>query len=147
MYKQILYIGNEEFIQNNPEKIEKYLRAIKRATDYMIAGPADAYKKYVEMKPHLDNDINRKIFQRSFRYFSRDLKNVERDWNKVTNYCERLNIVDPGFKQNQTNEFLTWSLLPEGPSGVEPPTVETGVVEGGCRSCQHHSISQPEIFA
>ncbi|KAG2199086.1 hypothetical protein INT47_005090 [Mucor saturninus] len=142
----ILYIGNEEFIQNNPDKIEKYLRAIKRATDYMISDPAGAYKEYVEIKPHLDSDINRKIFQRSFRYFSRDLKNVERDWNKVTSYCERLNIVDTGFKQNQTNKFLTWPLIPEGPSGVEPPTVETGVVEGGCKRCQHQSISQPKIF-
>lgn len=112
----------------------------------MIASPAIAYNRYVEMKPHLDTDINRKIFQRSFRYFSRDLKNVERDWNKVTNYCKRLNIVDTGFEQNQTNEFLTWSLLPEGPGGVEPPTVETDVVKGGCKGCQHPSIAQPEIF-
>ncbi|CAO3628649.1 unnamed protein product [Mucor hiemalis] len=142
----ILYIGNEEFIKNNPERVEKYLRAIKRATDYMIADPADAYSKYVEMKPHLNSDINRKIFQRSFRYFSRDLKNVERDWNKVTNYCKRLDIVESDFEQNQTNEFLTWPLLPEGQPGVEPATVETGVVEGGCKRCQHHSISQPQIF-
>lgn len=147
MHLQILYIGNENFIKNNPEKIEKYLRAIKRATDYMIAKPVDAYSKYVEMKPHLDNDISRKIFQRSFRYFSRDLKNVDRDWNKVTNYCKRLNIVSNDFEQNQTNDFLTWPLLPEGQPGVEPATVETGVVEGGCKRCQHPSISQPEIFA
>lgn len=98
------------------------------------------------MKPHLDSDINRKIFQRSFRYFSRDLKNVERDWNKVTNYCKRLDIVDSSFVQNQTNEFLTWPLLPESEPGVEPATVETGVVEGGCRRCQHSSIAQP-VFA
>ena len=113
----------------------------------MIANPAAAYAKYVEMKPHLNSDINRKIFQRSFRYFSRDLKNVDRDWNKVTNYCKRLNIVDGNFEQNQTNEFLSWPLLAEGPGGVEPPTVETGVVDGGCKRCHHPSISEPEIFA
>lgn len=124
----------------------KYLAAIKRATDDMIADPVAAYKSYTEMKPHLDSDINRKIFQRSFRYFSRDLKNVERDWNKVTSYCKRLEIVDSNFVQNQTNEFLTWPLLPESEPGVEPATVETGVVEGGCRRCQHSSISQP-VFA
>lgn len=123
------------------------MRAIKQATDYMIANPATAYQKYVEMKPHLDTDIQRKIFQRSFRYFSRDLQNVERDWNKVTNYCKDLGIVDAGFAQNQTNEFLTWKLKEQGPGGVEPATVETGVVEGGCKSCQHTSISQPDIFA
>ncbi|KAG2229537.1 NMT1/THI5 like-domain-containing protein [Thamnidium elegans] len=143
----ILYIGNEDFINNNPEKVEKFMRAIKQATDYMIANPAAAYQKYVEIKPHLDTDIQRKIFQRSFRYFSRDLQNVERDWNKVTNYCKELGIVDAGFAQNQTNDFLTWKLNEQGPGGVEPATVETGVVKGGCKSCQHASISQPEVFA
>ncbi|KAI9350376.1 NMT1/THI5 like-domain-containing protein [Pilaira anomala] len=122
----ILYIGNEEFIQNNPDKIEKYLCAIKRATYDMISGSSIAYSRYAETKPHLDTDI-------------------ERIWNKVTDNCKRLSIVDTGFKQNQTNEFLTWSLLPEGPGGVDLPTVETGVVKGGCKGCQYPSIAQPEI--
>ncbi|KAG1150049.1 hypothetical protein G6F37_004947 [Rhizopus arrhizus] len=143
----ILYIGNENFIKNNPEKVEKYLRAIKRATDYMIAHPADAYNTFVKSKTHLDTDVQRKIFQRSFRYFSRDLKNVERDWNKVTAYCKRLDIVSSDFKQNQTNEYLTWPLLPESEPGVEPATVETGVVKGGCTRCLHSSIAPPELAA
>lgn len=111
----------------------------------MIGQPAEAYGLFVKIKPHLDTDIQRKIFQRSFRYFSRDLKNVKRDWNKVTAYCKRLNIVADDFKQNQTNEHLTWSLLPESAPGVEPKTVETGVVQGGCVRCLHSSIAPPEL--
>ncbi|KAI8883869.1 NMT1-domain-containing protein [Backusella circina FSU 941] len=136
----ILYIGNETFIKNNPEKVKKFLKAIKRATDVMIADPVTAYGKYMEMKPEMDSDINRKIFQRSFRYFSRDLKNVPRDWNKVTAYCKRLGIVDGDFVQNQTNELLTWDLLPESVPGLEPETVDTGVVSACCRRPQAQAI-------
>ncbi|KAI9282681.1 NMT1/THI5 like-domain-containing protein [Sporodiniella umbellata] len=141
----ILYIGNTHFIQKNPEKVKKYLRAIKRATDDMVAQPAEAYASFVKFKPELNTDIHRKIFQRSFRYFSRDLKNVERDWNKVTAYCKRLAIVQADFKQNQSNEYLSWPLLAESAPGVEPKTVETGVVQGGCTRCLHSSIAPPEL--
>ncbi|KAF7730584.1 glycylpeptide N-tetradecanoyltransferase [Apophysomyces ossiformis] len=133
----ILYIGNEQFIQNNPEKVKAFMKAVKRGTDYMFADPAKAYELFVEMKPHMNSEVNRKIFQRSFRYMSRDLKNVQRDWNKVTNYCKRLEIVDDSFVQNQTNEFLTWPLNPESPPGFVNPTVDTGVLAccaGSCRS-------------
>jgi pyrimidine precursor biosynthesis enzyme len=110
------------------------MKAIKRASDFMFADPVKAYELFVEMKPHMNSEVNRKIFQRSFRYFSRDFKNVQRDWDKVTNYCKRLEIVDQSFEQNQTNEFLDWPLLPEGPAGVEPATVDTGVL--ACCGCK-----------
>ncbi|ORY90015.1 NMT1/THI5 like-domain-containing protein [Syncephalastrum racemosum] len=130
----ILFIGNEPFIQQNPEKVKAFMKAIKRASDFMFADPVKAYELFVEMKPHMNSEVNRKIFQRSFRYFSRDFKNVQRDWDKVTNYCKRLDIVDQSFEQNQTNEFLDWPLLPEGPAGVEPATVDTGVL--ACCGCK-----------
>ncbi|KAG0354110.1 NMT1/THI5 like-domain-containing protein [Gamsiella multidivaricata] len=124
----ILFIGNETFIQNNPEKVTAFMKAVKRATDYMFAQPAAAYELFVEMKPHMHSEVNRKIFQRSFRYMSHDLKNVQRDWDKVTKYCKRLGIVDDSFVQNQTNEFLSWPKEPESPAGFVNPTVDTGVL-------------------
>ncbi|EAS28518.3 thiamine biosynthesis protein [Coccidioides immitis RS] len=106
----ILYIGNESFISQNPDKVRKFMRAVKKATDYVLANPAAAYEEYIDMKPIMATPVNRKIFERSYAYFSRDLKNVARDWEKVTNYGKRLEILDAGFKPNYTNEFLTWDL-------------------------------------
>ncbi|SAL98541.1 hypothetical protein [Absidia glauca] len=126
----ILFIGNETFIQENPEKVAKFMKAVKRGADMMFAQPAEAYELFVDMKPWMNSIVNRKIYQRSFRYMSRDLKNVPRDWHKVTNYCKRLGIVDDDFEQNQTNEFLSWPLLPEPAPGFIYPTVDTGVLDG-----------------
>lgn len=104
----VLYIGNEKFISENPDKVRAFMRAVKQATDFVLAEPEKAWAEYVEFKPQMGSELNRKIFERSFAYFSKDLKNVARDWEKVTKYGKRLGVLDAGFKPNYTNEFLTW---------------------------------------
>lgn len=106
----VLYIGNESFIAQNPDKVTKFLKAVKRATDDVIARPAESYEAYIDIKPIMGTAVNRKIFERSYAYFSTDLKNVQRDWTKVTNYGKRLGVLDDSFVPNYTNEFLTWDL-------------------------------------
>ncbi|RDL30007.1 Uncharacterized protein BP5553_10634 [Venustampulla echinocandica] len=106
----ILYIVNDNFMVENPEKLQKFMRAVKRATDYVLASPTEAYKTYIDMKPEMASSVNTKIFERSYAYFSKDLKNVQRDWEKVTRYGKRLEVLNEDFKPNYTNEFLGWTL-------------------------------------
>lgn len=106
----ILYIANDAFLAKNKDQVAKFMTAVKRATDYVLAEPARTYGEYVDMKPAMATEVNRKIFERSFAYFSRDLKNVARDWEKVTRYGKRLGILDEAFVPNYTNGFLTWKL-------------------------------------
>ncbi|KAE9973619.1 hypothetical protein EG328_004290 [Venturia inaequalis] len=112
----VLYIGNEKFLSENPEKVAKFMRAVKRATDYVLAEPEKAWADYVDFKPAMASALNRKIFERSYAYFSKDLKNVERDWTKVTKYGKRLGVLDEAFVPNYTNSFLSWNL--EGESAT-----------------------------
>jgi pyrimidine precursor biosynthesis enzyme len=109
----ILYIGNNAFIQQHPERVRAFLRACKRATDYVLAHPDAAWTDFCAVKPHLDTPTNRKIFQRSFAYFSTDLANVHRDWEKVTRYGKRLGVLGETFTPNYTNEYLSWGLAGE----------------------------------
>ena len=104
----ILYIGNETFISENPGKVKAFMRAVKRSTDYILSDPEAAWAEYVDFKPVMGTELNRKIFERSFAYFSKDLKNVRRDWEKVTKYGKRLGVLDASFEPNYTNEFLEW---------------------------------------
>lgn len=122
----ILYIANDAFLEANPEKVRKFLRAVKRATDYVLASPTEAYEEYIDVKPIMGTPVNRQIFERSFAYFSRDLKNVNRDWQKVTNYGKRLGILDPNFVSNYTNDYLGWTLEPDSadPCGDQKRMVE-----------------------
>jgi len=106
----VLYIGNESFIAQNPDKVRAFMRAVKKATDFVLASPEEAWKEYEAFKPAMATPLNRKIFERSFAYFSRDLKNVQRDWEKVTKYGKRLGVLEESFEPNYTNEFLGWEL-------------------------------------
>ncbi|KAG7293894.1 glycylpeptide N-tetradecanoyltransferase [Staphylotrichum longicolle] len=106
----ILYIGNEQFIAENPDKVRAFMRAVKRATDFVLAEPEQAWAEYVDFKPVMGTPLNRKIFERSFAYFSRDLKNVQRDWDKVTKYGKRLGVLEESFQPNYTNGFLNWAF-------------------------------------
>ncbi|KAF2471206.1 pyrimidine precursor biosynthesis enzyme THI11 [Lindgomyces ingoldianus] len=122
----ILYIGNEKFVAENHEKVRAFMRAVKLATDELLADPEKAWKEYVNFKSVMGTELNYKIFERSFAYFSSDLKNVARDWAKVTNYGKRLGVLNEDFKPNYTNDFLDWALHGESgnPTGDQKRMVE-----------------------
>jgi len=135
----ILYIGNEKFVSENPEKVRAFLRAVKKATDFVLAHPDQAWEEYIDFKPVLATPLNRKMFERSYAYFSKDLKNVQRDWTKVTKYGQRLEVLSKDFVPNYTNEYLEWELDAESqdPTGDQKRMVElqerVSVCGGFCR--------------
>lgn len=137
----ILYIANDTFLRENPEKVTKFLRAVKKATDYVLSSPIAAYEEYINMKPLMGNPVNRKIFERSFAYFSQDLQNVRRDWTKVTNYGKRLGVLPEGYEPNYTNEYLTWPLEGESADPIADQKRMAAhqadvAAKGGCRRCE-----------
>jgi pyrimidine precursor biosynthesis enzyme len=131
----ILYIGNDAFVKANPEKVRAFLRACKRATDFVLAAPDTAWDEFIAVKSVLNTPTNRKIFERSFAYFSPDLQNVQRDWEKVTRYGKRLGVLEEGFTPNYTNEYLEWGLEKEAEDPVGDQkrmvTLQEGVKEHG----------------
>lgn len=119
----------------NPEKIRKFMKAVKRATDHVLTSPSEAYKTYIDIKPEMASVVNTKIFERSYAYFSKDLKNVKRDWEKVTKYGKRLAVLNESFEPNYTNEFLEWKLEGDSadPTGDQKRmlALQQGVAEKG----------------
>merc|ERR1712129_125873 len=67
--------------------ISGFMRAMRRATDFTIEHPDAAWKIMTRANPRLDNNLYAKIYQRTLPYFSRDLLNVDRDWEKVGQFC------------------------------------------------------------
>ncbi|KAK2606856.1 hypothetical protein N8I77_005580 [Diaporthe amygdali] len=141
----ILYIGNDKFVAEHPDKVRAFLRAVKRATDFVLEQPEQAWLEYVDFKPVMGTDLNSKIFERSFAYFSKDLKNVQRDWQKVTKYGKRLGVLSSDFEPNYTNKFLEWTLDEESqdPTGDQKRMAElqSNVADkGGFRRLQIEEI-------
>merc|ERR1711956_127383 len=65
-----------------------------------------AWKIMTRANPRLDNILYAKIYQRTLPYFSRDLLNVDRDWEKVGQFCKHLGVLETEFDQHSvwTNE-------------------------------------------
>lgn len=130
----ILYIANDEFLAANPEKVKRFLRAVKEATDYILANPKEAWSEYCDFKPQMNTPLNLKKFQRCFAYMSESLYNVHRDWKKVTGYGKRLEILPPDYVPNYTNELLEWPEPKEAEDPLENQR-RIAVHQEECRSC------------
>lgn len=144
----ILYIGNDTFIKANPKKVRAFLHACKRATDFVLAEPDAAWREFVDFKSAMDTPTNRKIFERSFAYFSPDLQNVQRDWEKVTRYGKRLGVLNEGFAPNYTNEYLEWDLEADSTDPTDDQkrmvVLQQGVKEhGGFRRLESMASKTP----
>lgn len=130
----ILYICNDEFLRKNPEKVKKFLKAIKKATDFVLEQPDEAWREYLAFKPVLNDELSYKQFERCYAYFSSSLYNVHRDWKKVTGYGKRLDILPPDYVANYTNEYLSW---PEPAEVADPLEAQRlmAIHQEKCRNC------------
>jgi len=127
----VMYVANGDYFNENPEKLKAFMRAMRRGTDFTIEYPEEAWAIMCRANPRLDNDMYSKIFQRSMPYFSRDLLNVDRDWEKVGQFCKHLGVLGPDDDQHAlwTNEHVpdmgTPSVAPVTPGGIGVVPLET----------------------
>jgi ABC-type nitrate/sulfonate/bicarbonate transport system substrate-binding protein len=114
----IQFIVHDHIMDSQPEFLEKFMRATQRGAAFTTERPDEAFEVLCESKPQLRNALYQKIFNRTLPFFSRNLLNVERDWNKVGRYTKHLGIIPNEFdiRELYTNEFV-----PESPySEIEP---------------------------
>lgn len=113
----IQIIVSERTMQQ-PERVRSFLKALQRGAAYTTEKPEEAYELLCQIKPQLRTPMYHKIFIHSLPFFSRNIANVPRDWEKVSRYCRHLGIIDESF---DLNNCYTNSLLPEAPwSDLQP---------------------------
>jgi ABC-type nitrate/sulfonate/bicarbonate transport system substrate-binding protein len=125
----VMYVANGQFYKENPDVIAAFSRAVRRATDMTTEFPDDAWKIMLRANPRLDTPLYTQIFQRSLPYFSRELLNVDRDWNKVGQFCKHLGVLETEFNVTDvslTSTFPPWAsppslLSPQAESLSAPP--------------------------
>jgi ABC-type nitrate/sulfonate/bicarbonate transport system substrate-binding protein len=106
----VLYIANERFLKEKPEQAQGVIQAIKRGTDFTLQKPDQAFEILCNALPRLRDETNRKIFNASLPYISKELTTKEKDWYEVKEYMESLKLVDASFDIDQC---YTNSLVPK----------------------------------
>mmetsp|Transcript_18372 Transcript_18372/g.29896 ORF Transcript_18372/g.29896 Transcript_18372/m.29896 type:complete len:237 (+) Transcript_18372:573-1283(+) len=116
----VMYVANDKVVEQNPELVSAFMRAVRRGTDYTIEYPDEAWETMCQANPRLRTPLYQEIFQHTLPYFSRDLLNVERDWEKVGQFCKHLGVLDESYDQHSiyTNEYVPST----GHASVEPIT-------------------------
>lgn len=113
----VQFIVHEKTLQK-PELVKAFLKATQRGAAFTTEKPNEAFAIISKSKPHLRTELYRTIFNRTLPFFSRNLLNVERDWNKVGRYCQHLKIIDKDFA---VANCYTNQHVPETPySDIEP---------------------------
>jgi ABC-type nitrate/sulfonate/bicarbonate transport system substrate-binding protein len=108
----VLYIANERFLKEKPELARGFMRAIRRATDFTLQKPNQAFDVLCNALPRLRRDeTNHKIFHASVPYLSKDLGTKEKDWYEVKEYMERLKLIDAN--SFDIDQCYTNSLVPK----------------------------------
>jgi pyrimidine precursor biosynthesis enzyme len=90
----VLYIANERFLEEKPEQAQGFMRAIRKATDFTLQKPDQAFEILCNVLPRVRNETNHKIFDASLPYLSKDLATKEKDWHEVIEYMDRLKLLD-----------------------------------------------------
>uniref|UniRef100_A0A0G4HXY6 Thiamine pyrimidine synthase n=1 Tax=Chromera velia CCMP2878 TaxID=1169474 RepID=A0A0G4HXY6_9ALVE len=133
----VMYVANDEWARQNPEKLSALLRGVRRGVDFTTEYPEEAWEVMTRANPRLNTTMYSKIYARTLPYFSRDLLNVERDWQKVGQFCKHLGVLPNDFDQHTvwTNEHVPAmgkpSVEPVTPGGVLGIAKE---LVGGARS-------------
>lgn len=107
-----------EHILNKPQLIKGFLQATQRGMAFTTENPDQAFELLCQSKPQLRTAMHQNIFTRTLPFFSRTLRNVERDWDKVNRYGKHLGLIDETFASSScySNQFL-----PDSPySDIKP---------------------------
>lgn len=104
----IQIIAHEQTILTKPEILQSFLIATQRGAEFVTQRPEQAFDVLCRSQPKMRDATQQKIFTHTLPYFSRNLLNVERDWNKVYQYTAHLGLHNHDLDLNQcyTNAFV-----------------------------------------
>ncbi len=69
-YDELIYLVNKEHVDD--ARFKKFLAAVKKATDYLVAHPDDSWTAFAKSHPDLDNPLNKAIWAQTVSMFARE---------------------------------------------------------------------------
>ena len=122
----ILFLVNEVYLANNQDAVRRFMWATLRGTAWTLENPEKAYDLLCTQIPSLRTETFRKIYISCLPYFSRDLVNVDQDWDKVSLYTQQLGVSN---EHMNSLSCYTNDYLPEGPYATSPQLDDTCMSE------------------
>lgn len=105
----IQLISHGSFLSEQPSLLQNFLQALSQGMKITRENPDYAWECLLKIKPRLNTETYQQIFYQCLPFFSKDLRNNERDWDKVGHYAQKLNITSAPMVATHcyTNQFFT----------------------------------------
>jgi putative hydroxymethylpyrimidine transport system substrate-binding protein len=69
-YDELIVLANKDSV--NDPKIRKFMEAMKKGTDYLLAHPQETWAAFAKTHPELDNNLNKTAWVDTLPMFARD---------------------------------------------------------------------------
>jgi putative hydroxymethylpyrimidine transport system substrate-binding protein len=69
-YDELILLANKDSV--NEPKIRKFLAALKKGTDYLLAHPQETWQTFAKEHPDLDNSLNKTAWNQTLPMFAKD---------------------------------------------------------------------------
>lgn len=70
VYDELIFLVNKDHADD--PRFKKFLAAVKKGTDYLIAQPEDTWTAFAKTHPDLDNALNKAIWAQTIPMFAKD---------------------------------------------------------------------------
>jgi putative hydroxymethylpyrimidine transport system substrate-binding protein len=70
LYDELIVVAHRDNVGD--PRIGRFLEAVKKGTDYLLANPADSWDRFILAYPALDNNLNRTAWKDTLPLFSKD---------------------------------------------------------------------------
>lgn len=109
-------ITNEEYLNNNPDSVERFTRATLKGWEYSIAHPKEAVDIFIKYNPENDKDIELVKFNNMISLTESSVTEAnglgyqsEKNWEDTQDLLYGLELIDEKIDVGElfTNEFLS----------------------------------------
>ncbi|MDX3928488.1 MAG: ABC transporter substrate-binding protein [Shinella sp.] len=69
-YDELIVLANKDNV--NDPKIKKFMEAMKKGTEYLLAHPQESWEAFAKANPELDNNLNRQAWKDTLPMFAKD---------------------------------------------------------------------------
>jgi len=69
-YDELIVLANKDSV--NDPKIKKFMEALKKGTDYLLAHPQETWDAFAKTHPDLNNNLNKKAWTDTLPMFAKD---------------------------------------------------------------------------
>ena len=92
IYDELIFVAHRE--RTGDKRILSFLQAVKKGAVYLRANPKASWKLFIKGRKRLDNELNRRAWRDTLKYFAQDPAALDRDrYQRFAKFMKAQNLI------------------------------------------------------